>query len=82
MEKMTEKYIAKALEGYEANHGAISEAITGMESQLQGYKDQRAEMEEGISDMKKLLGLDSEGTFEEESSPTKMTFVNDGVAVE
>ncbi len=82
MEKITEKYIAKALEGYEANYGAISEAITGMETQLQNYKDQQTEMEEGISEMKSLLGLDAEDTFEEESSATPLTLVNEGIAEE
>jgi len=78
MKKMTEKYIAKALEGYEANYGAISEAITGMEEQLQNYKDQQAEMKEGISEMKELLGLSDE---EEDGSPASppLTLVNDGI---
>ena len=57
---MTEKYIAKALEGYEANYGAITEAIQGMEAQLSSYKEQQKEMAEGVSEMKDLLGLGDE----------------------
>ena len=57
---MTEKYIAKALEGYEANYGAITKAIQGMEAQLSSYKEQQKEMAEGVSEMKGLLGLGDE----------------------
>ena len=81
MEKTTEKYIAKALEGYEANYGAISEAITGMEAQLKNYKEQQTEMLEGISEMKGLLGLSDE-KVEKEAPTTPLTLVTDGTAIE
>ena len=72
--KDMEKYVAKALEGYEQNYEGISEAITNMEGQLSAYKDQQADMLEGITEMKGLLGLDEE--------PTKLKVVNDGTAIE
>jgi ribosome-associated translation inhibitor RaiA len=64
MEDVTmEKYVAKALEGYEQNHAGISEAIAKMEEQLEQYKTHRAEMEEGIVEMKQLLGIENEPKF-------------------
>lgn len=74
MEKTTEKYIAKALEGYEANYTAISEAITGMEDQLKNYKVQQTEMLEGISEMKGLLGLSDEKAGKEDPT-TPLTLI-------
>jgi len=60
MENSMEKYVAKALEGYEQNHAGISEAIEKMEAQIDQYREHQAEMQEGITEMKKLLGLDEE----------------------
>ena len=60
MENSMEKYVAKALEGYEQNHAGISEAIEKMEAQLAQYREHQAEMAEGICEMKELLGLDEE----------------------
>jgi len=60
MSKVMEKYVSKALEGYEQNYEGISEAIEGMEKQLVSYKEQQAEMLTGITEMKELLGLDKE----------------------
>tara|TARA_R110000824_G_scaffold44937_3_gene130371 strand:- start:819 stop:1046 length:228 start_codon:yes stop_codon:yes gene_type:complete len=74
MSKVMEKYVAKALEGYEQNYKGISEAIEGMETQLIAYKDQKSEMLEGITEMKELLGLENE-----EDSGKEV--VNDGTAV-
>jgi hypothetical protein len=60
MENSMEKYVAKALEGYEQNHAGISEAIEKMEAQIEQYREHQAEMQEGITEMKQLLGLDEE----------------------
>jgi len=60
MSEVMEKYVAKALEGYEQNYKAISEAITQMELQLEKYREQRDEMQTGIVEMKGLLGLAEE----------------------
>tara|TARA_R100000951_G_scaffold31124_1_gene26706 strand:- start:1069 stop:1299 length:231 start_codon:yes stop_codon:yes gene_type:complete len=71
MKEMTEKYVAKALEGYEQNYKGVSDAITQVETQLETFKAQRAEMLEGITEMREILGLS------EEDSPT-MSIVTDG----
>jgi len=71
MKEMTEKYVAKALEGYEQNYKGVSDAITQVETQLETFKAQRAEMLEGITEMREILGLS------EEDSPA-MSIVTDG----
>ena len=67
MSEAVEKYVAKALEGYETNYQSISEAIIQMEQQLVSYKEQQAEMFEGITEMKEILGLKEETNADEES---------------
>ena len=69
-----QKYVAKALEGYEQNYEGISQAISKMEEQLVGYKEQQAEIKDGITEMKGLLGLSEEDT--------ELKVVNDGTAIE
>tara|TARA_R110000850_G_scaffold24511_6_gene71701 strand:+ start:650 stop:886 length:237 start_codon:yes stop_codon:yes gene_type:complete len=71
MKEMTEKYVAKALEGYEQNYKGVSDAITQVETQLETFKVQQAEMLEGITEMRGILGLS------EEDSPA-MSIVTDG----
>ena len=71
MKEMTEKYVAKALEGYEQNYKGVSDAITQVETQLETFKVQQAEMLEGITEMREILGL------AEEASPA-MSIVTDG----
>ena len=58
--EVMEKYVAKALEGYEQNYAGISDAIEKMEAQLAQYREHQAEMETGIREMKEILGLDEE----------------------
>jgi F0F1-type ATP synthase membrane subunit b/b' len=58
-----DKYVAKALEGYEQNYKGVSQHIDQMETQLEAFKEQQAEMLEGITEMKDLLGLDAEEEF-------------------
>jgi len=72
MNDVAEKYVAKALEGYEQNFEGISEAITQMETQLEAYKVQRVEMEEGIAEMKELLGLDAEEDLGGNATPLEL----------
>ena len=79
MENNMEKYVAKALEGYEQNYTGITEAIEKMESQLEAYREHQAEMVEGIDEMKELLGLDEET---EETKEAGLKLVNDGTAIE
>jgi len=66
MDKISEKYVAKALEGYEQNYKGISEAITNVEAQLETFIFQRDEMLEGITEMRELLGLEKEDPITEE----------------
>ena len=72
MNDVMEKYVAKALEGYEQNFQGISEAITQMESQLEAYKVQKIEMEEGIAEMKEVLGLDDEEEVGGNATPLEL----------
>ena len=72
MSDVMEKYVAKALEGYEQNFQGISEAITQMESQLEAYKAQKVEMEEGIAEMKEVLGLDDEEEVGGNATPLEL----------
>jgi len=72
MSDVMEKYVAKALEGYEQNFEGISEAITQMEAQLEAYKAQRVEMEDGIAEMKEVLGLDSEEELGGKATPLEL----------
>ena len=76
MDKISEKYVAKALEGYEQNYKGISEAITNVEGQLENFIFQRDEMLEGITEMRELLGLEKEDLISEKA-PT-MTLVPEG----
>ena len=77
MNEISEKYVAKALEGYEQNYNGITEAIANVEQQLATFRFQQAEMQEGIIEMRELLGLEAEG-FEPstEATPTPLTLVN------
>jgi len=82
MENGMEKYVAKALEGYEQNYQGITEAIEKMEGQLEAYEKHREEMVVGIKEMKELLGLE-----EEEEAPAKETdllnkLLNEGTSTE
>jgi chromosome segregation ATPase len=60
MTDVMEKYVAKALEGYEQNYTGITEAIEQMEAQLADYKEKQQEMLDGIAEMKDALGLKDE----------------------
>ena len=80
--KDMEKYVAKALEGYEQNYQGISEAIEQMETQLSAYKDQQADMLEGITEMKDILGLTDEEALGGNAKPATLNLVNDGAPVD
>ena len=60
MTDVMEKYVAKALEGYEQNYKGITEAIGQLEAQLSDYQDKQKEMLDGIAEMKDALGLKDE----------------------
>ena len=73
--KDMEKYVAKALEGYEQNYQGISEAIEQMETQLNTYKEQQQEMKDGITEMKTILGLEKEEDLGENTKPSHLNLV-------
>tara|TARA_R110002124_G_scaffold47270_1_gene140890 strand:- start:356 stop:586 length:231 start_codon:yes stop_codon:yes gene_type:complete len=60
MTDVMEKYVAKALEGYEQNYKGITEAIGQLEAQLSDYQDKQKEMLDGIAEMKDALGIKDE----------------------
>ena len=80
--KDMEKYVAKALEGYEQNYLGISEAIEQMETQLAGYKEQQADMKKGIIEMKDILGLKDEEALGGNAKPATLNLVSDGAPVD
>ena len=82
MSKVMEKYVAKALEGYEQNYQGISEAIEQMEMQLENYKEKQTEMKNGITEMKDLLGLKDEEALGGNAKPGTLNLVNDGAPVD
>lgn len=69
MENGMEKYVAKALEGYEANYNGITESIEKMTEQLESFKEHQSEMLAGIEEMRELLGLGTEAPITEETTP-------------
>ena len=82
MSKVMEKYVAKALEGYEQNHTAISAAITQLEDQLKDYKGKQKEMEESITEMKDILGLKDEEELGGNAKPVSINLVKDSAPVD
>ena len=80
--KDMEKYVAKALEGYEKNYEGISEAIEQMEAQMVTYKEQQAQMLKGITEMKELLGLEDEEVLGGSPKASTLNLVNDGAPVD
>ena len=60
MTDVMEKYVAKALEGYEQNYNGITEAIEQLQTQLADYKKKQQEMADGIVEMKAALGIKDE----------------------
>jgi len=62
-EDVRNKYVSKALEGYEQNYQGVSEAITQINIKLKEFIQQRDEMAEGIREMKEILGLTEEEKF-------------------
>lgn len=75
MNEISEKYVAKALEGYEQNYKGITEAIVSVQAQLETFLFQQGEMREGIVEMRELLGLELEDSIAFDS-PTPLTLVN------
>ena len=72
MNEIAEKYVAKALEGYEQNYKGISDAIIQVETQLETFNRQRDEMKEGIDEMRELLGLEEEEELGGNATPLSL----------
>lgn len=75
MDKMSEKYVAKALEGYEHNYRGLTEAIGQVRTKLSELLSQQEEMQEGIIEMRVLLGLEAE-EFEPSTEPVPLALVS------
>ena len=60
MNELTEKYLARMLEGAEAGMNQVETAIEQIHQQLKGMEEQKTEMETAIADIKSLLGLEDE----------------------
>ena len=67
MDKNTEKFLAKMVEGYESNLPQLDTAIeqlstqiSGMSEQLENMTDQREAMTVELVELKGLLGLEDE----------------------
>jgi|TARA_R110002074_G_scaffold127756_1_gene267498 hypothetical protein len=67
MDKNTEKFLAKMVEGYEMNMPQVDDAITqltgqvkNMTEQLEKMETQRDTMKVELVELKELLGLDEE----------------------
>ena len=71
MDKTVEKYLAKMVEGYEANIPQIETAIENTAAQVKGMTEQRDQMATELLELKKLLGLS------EENDGSMLRLVND-----
>ena len=60
MNELTEKYLARMLEGAEAGMNQVETAMEQIHQQLKGMEDQKTEMVTAIADIKSLLGLEDE----------------------
>ena len=85
MDKNTEKFLAKMVEGYEMNMPQIDEAIEqltaqvkNMSEQLEKMETQRDTMTVELVELKDLLGLEDEVS----NDPALKLVTNDGTAIE
>ena len=60
MNEITEKYLARMLEGAEQGLSQLYMAVQQINGQLENMADQREEMEEAVRELKELLGLEDE----------------------
>ena len=60
MDKVTEKYLAKMLEGVENGLSQVETALEQVNSQLDAMEAQRQEMTTAVFELKELLGLSEE----------------------
>jgi uncharacterized protein YhaN len=60
MDKVTEKYLAKMLEGAENGLTQMDTALEQVNGQLEAMGEQRQEMVTAVEELKELLGLSEE----------------------
>ena len=65
MTEVTEKYLARMLEGAEQGLEQVEGAIAQINDQLVKMHDQRDEMNIAVTELKDLLGLTEEGEKED-----------------
>tara|TARA_R110002020_G_scaffold281534_4_gene497218 strand:- start:5 stop:238 length:234 start_codon:yes stop_codon:yes gene_type:complete len=75
MNELTEKYLARMLEGAEAGLAQLDGTLEQINAQLSNMEEQRDEMVTAIADLKSLLGLEEEG----EDTPN-LKLVNDAAS--
>jgi len=66
MKELTEKYLAKMLEGAENGLSQMDTALEQVNGQLDAMQSQRQEMLTAVEELKGLLGLSEEGSLSEE----------------
>jgi len=60
MDKLTEKYLARMLEGAENGLSQMETALEQVNGQLEQMEEQRQEMTTAVEELKELLGLSEE----------------------
>jgi regulator of replication initiation timing len=68
MDETTEKYLSQLLEGCEKNIGPLKAAINQMEGQLADMLSQEEAMQEAVTELKELLGLEEEEDSSEDDT--------------
>jgi hypothetical protein len=71
MNELTEKYLARMLEGAEQGLEQVDMAIEQINTQMGNMDEQRAEMVLAVTELKSLLGLEDEVKEEAEEASTE-----------
>jgi len=71
MNELTEKYLARMLEGAESGLGQVDATMEQINAQIKNMEEQREEMVNAIADLKSILGL------EDEEEPPALKLVED-----
>ena len=68
MKELTEKYLARMLEGAEQGLDQVDTAVEQINGQLEAMMEQREEMVTAVAELKDLLGLKDEVTEDAEKA--------------
>ena len=71
MKELTEKYLARMLEGAEQGLDQVDTAVEQINGQLEAMMEQREEMVTAVAELKDLLGLKDEVTEDAEEASTE-----------